>query len=724
MSDLTYEEIKTNIKNKEFKDWNHLIFNIVNLYNKYHDINKIQDIILRLMERRSELAESNKILDHLTGELGLFPYLNSDNFDFKDQIRQSIFSAPAEVKKTFHIKQAEVFNLLSQKESVVLSAPTSFGKSLIIESIIASNTLDNIVIVVPTIALIDELKTKFFKYKDKYKIITQSTQKPTDRNVFIFTQERVLECPNIIDIDFFVIDEFYKLSPSSSNDPRCDRLNLAFHKLHKICKFFYMLGPNINGLADGVESNLKCHFLKFDGFNTVATDEHYYPVRSTGNDKEKDVDRDKHLFEILERVKDEQTVIYCKSPQRASSVMSKIISLGILNFKNENEELAKWLRESYHRNWSLATAVESGVACHHAKLPRALASLIVEWFNKSKINILVCTSTLIEGVNTNARNIIIYDDCITGRSKLDAFTFNNIAGRSGRMFEHFVGDVYILGDKPQQELPLVDIPVVSQNEDTSDSILLQISDEISDKLKNKISKYTSQKILPVEVLNKHQGISPEKLLSFAEQMIENCGKWNKLMCWNGGYPTKYELNHLCEILKENFNVTRLGGGSVRTAAHLSNRLRDIMSNKTEKEMIKDEYLYRRSMDKAYEVDNAVQVIFEFKRNVVSYNLPRMIYAINDIQRIIFERFKYNFGDYTLFAGKLESFFEHPSIVVLEEFGIPFEVAKKVIDNIIIEDDDDIDCVMTNIKENYEKIIIKSEFSNFEKYMLERAIKFF
>ncbi|MCP5821762.1 hypothetical protein NL352_30710, partial [Klebsiella pneumoniae] len=79
--------------------------------------------------------------------------------------------------------------------------------------------------------------------------------------------------------------------------------------------------------------------------------------------------------------------------------------------------------------------VQYGIAYHHAQLPRAVASLIVDLFNSSKINILICTSTLIEGVNTNAKNIVIYDDCITKRTKLDMFTFNNIAGRSGRMFE-------------------------------------------------------------------------------------------------------------------------------------------------------------------------------------------------------------------------------------------------------------------------------------------------
>ncbi|MEK5760589.1 helicase, partial [Acinetobacter variabilis] len=96
----------------------------------------------------------------------------------------------------------------------------------------------------------------------------------------------------------------------------------------------------------------------------------------------------------------------------------------------------------------------------------------------SKINILICTSTLIEGVNTNGKNVVIYDDCITRKTKLDMFTFNNIAGRSGRMFEHYVGNVYIFGRKPQAELPYIDVPIVTQSENISDSLLLHLGDEV------------------------------------------------------------------------------------------------------------------------------------------------------------------------------------------------------------------------------------------------------
>jgi replicative superfamily II helicase len=41
------------------------------------------------------------------------------------------------------------------------SAPTSFGKSLLIEEIVASKKYKNIIIIQPTLALLDETRKKF-----------------------------------------------------------------------------------------------------------------------------------------------------------------------------------------------------------------------------------------------------------------------------------------------------------------------------------------------------------------------------------------------------------------------------------------------------------------------------------------------------------------------------------------------------------------------------------
>lgn len=50
----------------------------------------------------------------------------------------------------FHVKQKEIEIALNKNENIVVSAPTSFGKSLIIEEVIASKKYDNLLIIQPT----------------------------------------------------------------------------------------------------------------------------------------------------------------------------------------------------------------------------------------------------------------------------------------------------------------------------------------------------------------------------------------------------------------------------------------------------------------------------------------------------------------------------------------------------------------------------------------------
>lgn len=712
---------KKKLSDPNFHDWAGFLPSLIENLNSHIDRHLVHDIAIRSLERVSEFSDSF-ILDHILDELGLFPYIKKTECTTKEKIRLSLFTTPHDNEKKFHIRQAEVFHRIMNGENVVLSAPTSFGKSLIIEALVSSDEFNNIVIIVPTIALIDELKRKLFKYRNSYKIITQTSQFPSDRNIFIFTQERVIEYNNFCAIDFFIIDEFYKLAPTNSNDERCDKLNIAFRYLYKQCDRFYMLGPRINGLAAGVTKELRCTFLRFDSYTTVATNEFFYPITThSRKDEIIDKERDEKLFQILSDIgREQQTVIYCKSPKRASSLMARIMRSNLLPYSNDNDDFSKWLSDNFHPDWSLAEGVRSGIAYHHAQLPRAIGSHIVDLFNESKINILICTSTLIEGVNTNAKNIIIYDDCITRKTKLDMFTFNNISGRSGRMFEHFVGNVYIFGEKPQLTLPLIDIPIITQSEQASDSLLLHLGPDVNDENKSKIRKYYEQEILPVSLLLKHQGIDPNRLIKFAESLMQNCGAWNKKMVWDGIHPTGIQLKHLSTLMFDYFNISAMASGAVRSASQLNKKLIDIIQTVDDKKLIASEYDYWKK-EHGYTVDDAIQSVFRFKKNIVSYNLPRIIYAINDIQSLVFKRFEYNYGDYTAFAASLENFYLPPAINSLEEFGIPTQIAKKMTDNIAISDLENFDNVLSSLSKLSEPSL--SCLTKFEREFIDKALSY-
>src|SRR3546814_7854466 len=69
----------------------------------------------------------------------------------------------------------------------------------------------------------------------------------------------------------------------------------------------------------------------------------------------------------------------------------------------------EWLRREYPEEWILTKALERGIGIHHGNVPRAIQQYIIRAFDSGEIKIIICTTTLIEGINTVAENVIIYD---------------------------------------------------------------------------------------------------------------------------------------------------------------------------------------------------------------------------------------------------------------------------------------------------------------------------
>lgn len=134
-----------------------------------------------------------------------------------------------------------------------------------------------------------------------------------------------------------------------------------------------------------------------------------------------------------------------------------------------------WLEREYPEEWIVTRALKYGIGIHHGNVPRAIQQYLLRAFDAGEISFIICTSTLIEGINTVAENVIIYDRRVktTGFSN---FTFRNIAGRAGRMRKYFVGKVFVLEEAPADEPMSVDIAVGKQDEKTPVSLILDLDD--------------------------------------------------------------------------------------------------------------------------------------------------------------------------------------------------------------------------------------------------------
>lgn len=662
---------------------------------------KGKDLLLRLLEKREYFSEYEQIIEDLIRSLGLFPYNSYEKLGIRDKIAYEFHRPIMKENNTFvfHREQSLIFRRIMDGDNIILSAPTSFGKSRIIDEIASSRKFKNIAIIVPTIALIDETRRRFEK-QTYYKLITHSNQEFSEAfNLCVVTPERFLAYKNRPYFDFFVIDEFYKINDFSNttDHSRTVALNKTFYILQKEGGQFYMLGPNIQCLSEGIEEALNCHFVKSD-YSTVAHDVYEW---YEGDEVER-------LLKIIE-IEQNSILVFCKSPDKVISLAKALMSHLQKMDKEAAIGIADWLKINYHEDWVFSQALSYGIGLHHGNIPRSLAQLCVSLFNKGKINILLCTSTLIEGVNTQARCMVIIDNKIA-QKKYDRFTFNNIKGRSGRMFAHYIGHVYLFNPPPQDELLEVDFPIITQNDDSKKDILIQIEDiDLSQQAKERLRYLHAQEILPFEIIKKNEGIDPDDQLKLAKKLWTINEDELKNYLWNKD-PDWLQLCSICELMHKFFVKKRQQ--LYKTPAQLafyikSLRIYDSIPKQISK-ILSDE------KSKIKTVDEAINFVLSFKRRWASHDFPRFLRAISNIQDYVFMSRFGKSGDYYGFASKVENFFISPIILELDEHGIPIELSIKIFKS------SNSDLTIDSALEKLSKINTKkSGLHIFERYMIYR-----
>jgi hypothetical protein len=640
------------------------------------------EMVLRALEQRRYFEPYQQLLDSLVRAVGLFPYLEPDTLSFRDVVAYE-FHRPVNMPEefVFHREQADIYRRLLNGDSVILSAPTSFGKSRIIDAIIATGRFRNMAVIVPTLALIDETRKRLAVFSDRYKIVTHLSQQPTDSNIFIFTAERAVAYGQFPAIEFFAIDEFYKLNAMSEDETRTVALNQAFYKLRKFGGQFYLLGPNIRHIPDGIETAFRCYFYPTK-YTTVVSEQIPVP------DSDDDIQR---LVTLCRDLRD-PTLIFCRSPARVNEVAHALLNVGVGREATNLQPAAEWASRNYHPDWVFGKSLVQGIGIHHGKLPRALAQYVVRKFNDLSLKFLICTSTLIEGVNTKAKNVVIFDNKIA-REQIDFFTFNNISGRSGRMFEHFVGHVYLFNDPPAEQLPFVDFPLFTQDRDTPDSLLVQMENEdLAPFSRERMQKYQDQNVLPISVLRENASINPEAQIGLARHLLDAPDRWSTMLNWNR-FPNSAQLAAICDLIWTYFVQATRSRGGVYSARQLAFKVWQMLRVPSTAERVRQEL--RPGKYAAKTPDEAVERVLEFERSWAGFDLPRYLMAVSRIQRAVFEPRGLEFGDYSIFASQTECFFTNPVIAALEEYGVPLQVGVKITD--ALGETDDLDAGLAKLK---------------------------
>ena len=110
----------------------------------------------------------------------------------------------------------------------------------------------------------------------------------------------------------------------------------------------------------------------------------------------------------------------------------------------ERENLAQLAAEAVHRSYALVECVKKGVAFHYSNMPTQVRQVIEKAVSDGVIDYLVCTSTLLQGVNLPAKNVFM---CRPEKGQfvpLESVDFWNLSGRAGRLLKEFQGNIFLI----------------------------------------------------------------------------------------------------------------------------------------------------------------------------------------------------------------------------------------------------------------------------------------
>lgn len=115
-------------------------------------------------------------------------------------------------------------------------------------------------------------------------------------------------------------------------------------------------------------------------------------------------------------------------------VFERGVSLDAPSAASDGEELRRF-RHLFSKNFGersyLTRAAALGIFAHHGNTPQGIRSAVEHAMRQRLIRLIVCTSTLAQGVNLPIRYLLVTSS-MQGRESIKARDFHNLMGRAGR----------------------------------------------------------------------------------------------------------------------------------------------------------------------------------------------------------------------------------------------------------------------------------------------------
>lgn len=449
--------------------------------------------------------------------LGLYPiakYINNcisnNNDSFFVELNDSFMEGYHE-KGIYHsYEQKLLVDFFNEhiNSSLSVVAPTSYGKTQLILSLLSKIGDKNICILTPTKSLLAQTKQRILKANldNIKKIITHPEMYNNDTQIVaVLTQERLLRLlkkSESIKFDYIVIDEAHNLLKKGSREILLASVLILLEKRNPdiVVK---MLTPF---LKDSNNLNVRFSNMTFKEFyvNEFIKSEQIYIYDSKKNNGQlsrydpflnsffvtrKNIFADDCSF-VTENSSD-KNIIYLNKP---SSIENFAIRLASLKSDIDNDELSRAIgdiSEYIHPQYNLIKFLKKGIVYHHGSVPDAIRLYIERLYTEiPDLRYVVTNSTLLEGVNLPANRMFLLDNK-KGLGGLSSSDLKNLIGRVCRFSDIFTSNGSL--NKLCPHIYLVNSEYYSKNANLENflSSKLKVDKEIKDKPENVLLQSTN-----------------------------------------------------------------------------------------------------------------------------------------------------------------------------------------------------------------------------------------
>lgn len=390
--------------------------------------------------------------------------------------------------------QKKIWDSMDNDKILGISAPTSAGKSFVILLKIVNRLQTeniDIVYIVPTLSLLNQVMEDFNRelkangVKDYWITNSFDGKQVKDRkNIYVMTQEKAIAAFDNFEEAFskkliLVADEIQNIERiEEDSDQRAkilfdtlvefrykdnvDKIIISGPRIEEIDK----VGESIFGietinhttnispvlnLTYSIKKKDKRYFLKQYCILTknplVIEIENINLIKCYGK-KIYTNDYLEFLNCIVNKIgRNSQNIIFAPTSTTARKI-AVALEFPVTQY---NSDLVEYYRNSVSENYSLCETLMKGVAYHHGKLPlHVRRTLEVAIANKNVSNV-VCTTTLLQGVNLPAQNIFIrnphlYIKKTSEAVELTNYEMANLRGRAGRLLKDYVGRTFVLDE--------------------------------------------------------------------------------------------------------------------------------------------------------------------------------------------------------------------------------------------------------------------------------------